>query len=416
MNKIRQQLKSIGPGLLFASSAIGTSHLVLSTRAGAHHGMIFIIVILVSLLIKYPFFAFGARYSAHSGANLLHAYRLQGKWALGIFGFIVIVNMFCVTAAVGAVATGILISVIDIPAVYLSECLAVVLLISLCILIRGGYKMLDIFIKSLSLILFIAVIIAFIAVLGHGPVEAGLGHHPRILFSEPALGLMVSLIGWMPAGMEASVMQSIWVVRSNRGSTMDIKRIMFDFNLGYLFTIFTAVIFLTLGAYTVYGTGQKIEGNAVEFTNRLLEVFISNLGPWSYWVIAIAAFASIYGTLIVIIDAFARCFVETKDLLFDKTGLTDRIKRSSKNKTMILMCLGAFILFHFFAKSMIQMLEFATIIAFVLAPVIAYLNYRSIRMWEKSNTIILTRPERYFSILGLCLLIIFALYYILNLL
>ena len=51
----RNLLKVIGPGLLFASSAIGTSHLVLSTRAGAHHGMIFLWIILLALLLKYPF-------------------------------------------------------------------------------------------------------------------------------------------------------------------------------------------------------------------------------------------------------------------------------------------------------------------------------------------------------------------------
>ena len=45
----KQLLKTIGPGLLFASSAIGTSHLVLSTRAGATHGMVYFWIILIAL-------------------------------------------------------------------------------------------------------------------------------------------------------------------------------------------------------------------------------------------------------------------------------------------------------------------------------------------------------------------------------
>ena len=38
MNTVQKLIKNLGPGLLFASMAIGTSHLVLSTKAGAHYG------------------------------------------------------------------------------------------------------------------------------------------------------------------------------------------------------------------------------------------------------------------------------------------------------------------------------------------------------------------------------------------
>ena len=58
-------VKSIGPGLLFASTAIGTSNLVLSTRAGAEHGVIFLVIIFFALLLKYPFYEFGPRYATH---------------------------------------------------------------------------------------------------------------------------------------------------------------------------------------------------------------------------------------------------------------------------------------------------------------------------------------------------------------
>ena len=37
-NKTQQFLKTLGPGILFASTAIGVSHLVQSTRAGANYG------------------------------------------------------------------------------------------------------------------------------------------------------------------------------------------------------------------------------------------------------------------------------------------------------------------------------------------------------------------------------------------
>ena len=78
-NSWKHQLKSLGPGLLFASTAIGTSHLVLSTRAGAHHGLIFIWIILAALILKYPFYEFGPRYANATGYSLLKGYKDQGN-------------------------------------------------------------------------------------------------------------------------------------------------------------------------------------------------------------------------------------------------------------------------------------------------------------------------------------------------
>ena len=63
-------LKKIGPGLLFAGSAIGVSHLVQSTKAGANFGFGLLWVLFFINLIKYPFFQFGPRYAAATGQNL----------------------------------------------------------------------------------------------------------------------------------------------------------------------------------------------------------------------------------------------------------------------------------------------------------------------------------------------------------
>ena len=63
--------RKLGPGLLFAGAAIGVSHLVQSTRAGADFGFGLLWALLLINLIKYPFFQFGPRYAAATGASLL---------------------------------------------------------------------------------------------------------------------------------------------------------------------------------------------------------------------------------------------------------------------------------------------------------------------------------------------------------
>ena len=52
-------LKSIGPGFLLAGAAIGVSHLVQATRAGADYGFVLIWALVLACVSKYPFLEFG---------------------------------------------------------------------------------------------------------------------------------------------------------------------------------------------------------------------------------------------------------------------------------------------------------------------------------------------------------------------
>ena len=55
-------LKALGPGILFASTAIGVSHLVQSTQAGEKFGLGLLWAIIIANFLKYPFFEHGSYY------------------------------------------------------------------------------------------------------------------------------------------------------------------------------------------------------------------------------------------------------------------------------------------------------------------------------------------------------------------
>lgn len=77
--------KIIGPGVIFAASAVGVSHLVQSTRAGAVYGFAMLVFALAGLLAKYPAFLFAPSYAAATGKSILSSYRNQGIFALIFF-------------------------------------------------------------------------------------------------------------------------------------------------------------------------------------------------------------------------------------------------------------------------------------------------------------------------------------------
>ncbi len=420
MNKTNKNLlKTIGPGLLFASSAIGTSHLVLSTRAGAHHGLIFCWIILTILILKYPIYEFGPRYAIATGQSLVKGYKKQGKWAVFLFLAVIFLNMFAVTGAISAVTAGLLKTMFGIG-LSMPVLVGVIISVTVGLLLIGGYSALDHFIKLLSVVLLLTVSTAFIAVLIKGPLPPVADFQTPTLLEGAGLALLVSLIGWMPAGMEASTMNSIWVVEKMRSTNYKptLQESLFDFNLGYIFTLLLALMFMTIGAFTVYGSGQLLEGNATQFTTQLLSIFTVNLGSWSYWVIAMAAFGTIYGTLITVLDAFTRSFVRGV-LVLGKVPIQEEMKQLllQRNYKILLplIGLGGFLLFFFSATSMIKILEFATIVGFTTSPIIAFLNINAI----KSKDI----PEAYrpsalmigLAYLGLVASLLFSMYYLLTL-
>ena len=138
--------KAIGPGLIWAAAAIGVSHLVQSTRAGANYGFQLIIVVLLANLFKYPFFQFGPRYAIASGESLIAGYRRMGKWVVYLFLILTIATMFTILAAVTSVTVGIIGSVLPFSLSYLQFTIILLLICALIILI-GHYKTLDRLIK-----------------------------------------------------------------------------------------------------------------------------------------------------------------------------------------------------------------------------------------------------------------------------
>src|SRR5690606_3999774 len=136
------KLKNLGPGLLFAGAAIGVSHLVQSTRAGADFGLGLLWALLLVNLCKYPFFQFGPRYATATGESLLDGYKKLGKWVLVTYYVLTFVTMFTIQTAVTIVTAG-LASRLFGYFISVDICTIIILIICFCLLILGKYNLHD---------------------------------------------------------------------------------------------------------------------------------------------------------------------------------------------------------------------------------------------------------------------------------
>lgn len=99
-------LKTVGPGILYAGAAIGGSHLVQSTRAGAMYGFALVWAVVLVNVFKYPFFAFVYRYTASTGETVLAGFRRVGVWTLWCYLAFTFVSGIINLAAVTAITAG----------------------------------------------------------------------------------------------------------------------------------------------------------------------------------------------------------------------------------------------------------------------------------------------------------------------
>jgi hypothetical protein len=83
-----------------AAAAIGVSHMVQSTRAGADYGFTLVWAVLIASLMKYPFLEYGPRYATATGESLIAGYKKLGSWALWIYIIFTVGTMFAIQAAV----------------------------------------------------------------------------------------------------------------------------------------------------------------------------------------------------------------------------------------------------------------------------------------------------------------------------
>jgi len=414
----RSLLKALGPGILFACTAIGVSHLVQSTRAGANFGFALLWAVIAANVFKYPFFEYGSRYANAMGESLIDGYNRIGRWALGLYFLITVGSMFFVAAAVVFVTSGFCENLFGLGEIVPFKLFTTVVLLIGCVLILwlGKYSVLDSLIKIIGAVLLVSTVIAFILTLIHGSVPPIEGFTPEPIWGAAGFGFLIALMGWMPTAVDLSTWNSLWTLEriKQTGYQPTLKETLFDFNFGYWVSALLSICFVTLGAFLIYGTGQTMPGGSAGFANQVIALYTTTIGPWSYIIIASAAFSIMFGTCIGVLDGYARALERTSELLFYDE---ERAKAALNNSnvyvlSLFVVAIGAFILISFFSNHFKLLIDLATTISFLIAPLIAMANFRLVT-WDGFP--VGARPGllmRVLSVLGILFLTGFSLFFV----
>lgn len=397
-------LQKLGPGLLFAGAAIGVSHLVQSTKAGANFGFGLLWALLLINLIKYPFFQFGPRYAAATGESLLEGYNKLGKGVLKAYALLTIATMFTIQTAVTIVTAGIASTLFG-SEVSMEIWSVIILSICFLLLLVGKYSLLDKMMKVIIIVLSLSTLFAVAAAFINSTNEP---EWTQIVPStDVELIFLIAFMGWMPAPLDVSIWHSLWAIQKKKQEqNFNSKTAALDFNIGYLGTIVLGIGFLMLGGLVMHGSGKSFSANGGEFSLQLIEMYTQNLGEWSYIIIGVAALTTMFSTTLTTLDASPRAMNKTLELILDKP------LNNGYKVWLIVLIIGTISIFFFFLSEMGSLIKIATILSFLIAPFYALMNYILICSKHTPQSFRPSKMMHFLSISGILFLIGFNIWYI----
>lgn len=371
---------SFGPGLLWAAAAIGVSHLVQSTRAGADAGFALAGVILLALILKYPFFEYGPRYAAATGESLVEGYARIGRWAVWLYLLITISTALIVQVAVVALTAFLLVYIfgLDLPlpvvgGVVVGGCAGLLFL--------GRYKLLDATIKVILVLLGLSTLIAALITVPRADFGTLALWPGGVVGSAVPFAFLLALMGWMPSAIDTAVWSSLWTLAKNEatGTTVTVADAQLDFRIGYIGTGLFAFAFLILGAGLMYASGESFSSQGIAFATQLVDLYSTTLGAWMRPLVMVAVLTTMVSTSLTVIDGFPRAIERSIHRLVIPVDTPVVSAARIYWAAILAMWIGTVVVLALFVQSLTAMVDVATFVSFVTAPALGYLNLRAVQ-------------------------------------
>ena len=330
--------------------------------------------VILANVMKYPFFEHGSRYANVTGTSIIDGYDKLGRKFLFLYLGITLGSMFFVTAAVGFVTAGFFENLFQIEFLGMWT---MVILFAVCgfILCVGKFGTLDGIIKIIGFVLIISTAVAFILAFVNGPVEKSENFLPRELWDDSGIFFLIALMGWMPTAIDLSSWNSLWTIAriKQTGYRPKLKETLNEFRIGYFITSLLAIFFLGLGTLVFFGSGDSLPNNNSLFAHKIVTMFANTIGQWSYIIIAASAFSVMFGTILAVFDGYSRSFQKIIQLI--RNNESDD-SRKSYVAIVCILAIGAILIIIQFGDKLKELVDFATTLSFLVAPIIAILNHK----------------------------------------
>jgi manganese transport protein len=321
-------LRRIGPGIILASSIVGSGELIATTTLGAQVGYTALWVIIASCFIKPVVQAEIGRYTIASGETGLAGFnrvpgpRWRVNWVVWMWAAMLLITLLQVGAMFGGVS-----QVMNqlLPLVPVNVWILIFLTITLALLLGGGYQRIE-RLAMLKVGLFTMLTFLCALILMRMPNYFSWQHlWGGLEFRLPGNGLAtaVAVFGITGVGATELFMYPYWCVEKGyarfvgkRDSSPEwqarahgwIRVMHVDIFSSMLIYTIATVAFYLLGAGILHGQG--LVPAAKDMIPVLSNIYTQTLGSWSLWLFYVGAIATLYGTIFAATAANSRVYAD----------------------------------------------------------------------------------------------------------
>ncbi len=328
LKKMKNFLLILGPGILWATIAIGETHLALLPYAGALFGMSVLWIVVLVHVLYYPNFEYGQRYAVATGESLLDGYG-RTKFRKPILWFFLILSFVTpplLMASLGGLSGSALYAAF--PKLGFNTWCFITFAFTLLLILSGHYKVIERIAKVLTLVIVVIALFAFFTS-PPSPHDFLSGLVPQYVATAAFMLVMVAILR-MPTDPIVSIFVSKWAQQKrvewgdNKETLVSsLKKSILDMRTGFIVSFLVAAIFLSLGATVLKPLGIVPEN--IDISVKLGEIYTRSFGAWIFPIFIIAAFAAFWGTYMGAMDGIFRLCGNVIERLFNTNEKTTRL-------------------------------------------------------------------------------------------
>ena len=390
-------VRLVGPGLILASSIVGSGELIATTVLGAENGYLLLWLIVLSCLVKTVVQNELGRYAIGTGRTTLEAFnqvpgpRLKISWLVWMWCAMVTFTLFQVGAMLGGIS-----EILNrlVPSVPITAFVWILAALSVVLLIAGKYVLVERVAMGL-VVSFTALTVSCCVLLLKLPQYFDWGEVLRGLTFQPPEGGMataVAAFGITGVGATELVMYPYWCIEKGYaqyagrrdGSPAWTRRAIgwirvmgFDVILSMVIYTFATIAFYFLGAGILKGRGLVPEGS--EMVQVLSSIYTETLGEWSLGLFMVGAFAVLYSTVFASTAAHCRVWADLVGMLgfYDRSNYAHRLRTV---RIFVVVLLAVPCLYFMMIREPVLMVKIGGIAQAIMLPVIGgfvvYLRYK----------------------------------------
>ncbi len=382
-----QAFRRIGPGMVLAASIVGSGELIATTTLGAQVGFAALWIILVSCAIKPVVQGELGRYTIATGDTGLEGFnRMPGpragvSWLVWAWALTVTLTLLQIGGMYGGVSQ---VLHLLIPAIPVGAWVAVCLVVTIAVLLGGGYARIEKFaLVKVGLFSVLTICAAAVLLRRAGAVRTAdlVG---GLSFELPAAGFAtaIAVFGITGVGATELVMYPYWCIEKGYARFVGprdhsaewlqrargwIRVMHLDIVCSLVIYTMATVAFYLLGAGVLHRAGMVPA--AGDMISVLSQIYTQTLGDWALLVFYAGAVVTLYGTVFASTAAHSRLFADVVRML-GGYARHDAMARLRWRNRFVIALAGVPAFLYWFFESPVQMVVAGGVAQALLLPLI----------------------------------------------